>query len=133
MEQSRIAINKCPVKTAMKYLGKRWTFEIIRDLFFQNRRFSEFLELNEGLSNKMLSQRLKELENAGIVNKLILSKTPLKIEYELTPRGMRLNRVLYEIALFAYNFHKEELFESEPPSLEAMQAYSGRIFCLKSV
>jgi DNA-binding HxlR family transcriptional regulator len=101
----------CPIKTAMKYIGKTWTIELIRDLMFKNRRFNDFLHTNPGLSNKILSQRLKELEIAKIIEKKIVSKTPLKIEYELTERGYKLNKVLYEIALFSYEFFKDEIFE----------------------
>ena len=70
-------MKKCPVKTAMAYIGQKWTIDIVRDLMFKNRRFSEILAENPGLSNKVLSQRLKLLETANIVEKKIVSKTVL--------------------------------------------------------
>ena len=103
-------IQKCPVKTAIAHLGQKWTIDIIRDLMFKNRRFSELLELNEGLSNKILSKRLKELEYGKFVEKKIVCETPVKIEYELTERGYKLNKVLYELAQFSYEFYKDEIF-----------------------
>lgn len=106
-----VSIKKCPVKTAMFYLGQKWNIDLIRDLMFKNRRFSDFLSENKGLSNKVLSQRLKQLETAKLVNKKIISKTPLKIEYELTERGYKLNKVLFELAQFSYEFYKDEIFQ----------------------
>ena len=112
MTSSEPVIKKCPVKTAMAYLGQKWTIDIIRDLMFRNRRFSELLTENDGLSNKVLSQRLKQLEEGGLIEKKIVSKTPLKIEYELTERGYKLNKVLYELAQFSYEFYKDEIFSA---------------------
>ena len=109
---SHPVIKHCPVKTAMAYLGKKWTIDIIRDLMFQNRRFSEIIEENPGLSNKVLSQRLKQLEEANFIEKKIVSKTPVIIEYELTEMGYKLNKVLYELAQFSYEFFKDQIFQA---------------------
>jgi len=53
-------------------------------------KFSEFIQSNEGLSSKVLSQRLRELQNVGIIYKRILSKNPVKVEYELTEKGRQI-------------------------------------------
>ena len=118
MSDTQPIMKKCPVKTAMVYLSLKWTIDIIRDLMLRNRRFSEILSENPGLSNKVLSQRLKQLEGGGLVDKKIVSKTPLKIEYELTERGYKLNKVLYELAQFSYEFYKDEIFN---PGMELGQ------------
>ena len=98
----------CPIDTAMKYLGKKWTLHLIRDLFSGAKRFKDFLDANPHLSTKMLSARLKELETAKIIAKNVVRTNPLLIEYSLTERGRALNRVLYEVALFAINNCPEE-------------------------
>lgn len=59
-----------------------------------------FKKIKPDLSNKVLSQRLKELENNGLVEKKVLNTTPISSEYHLTEYGKKLNRVIYELAVF---------------------------------
>ena len=59
----------CPVSKALMLVGKKWSIEIIRDMFFGKKRFKEFKEGNPNLSNKVLSDCLKNLENNGLVEK----------------------------------------------------------------
>ncbi|WXG39548.1 MAG: helix-turn-helix domain-containing protein [Candidatus Freyarchaeum deiterrae] len=100
-------IYKCPISTALEYIGKKWTFEIVRDLFFGKIHFNEFLESNPNLSGKVLSERLKELRDDGIIEKKVSNTFPVSVEYELTPKGRALNKILYELAVFAMNFCEE--------------------------
>ena len=123
---------KCPVKVVMSYLGKRWTIDIIRDLMLGNKRFSDFLHLNTGLSNKILAQRLKELENSGIIQKNISNSKPLIIEYELTEKGMQLNYVLYELAMFSFTYHKDQIFVKEPLSEDEFVNKTKKLFFIKT-
>lgn len=69
-------------------------------MFFGKKQFKEFQEDKPDLSNKVLSQRLKELENNGLVEKKVLNTTPISSEYHLTEYGKKLNRVIYELAVF---------------------------------
>lgn len=96
-----ICTKSCPIDVALKYVGKKWSIELVKDLFFGMKHFNEFLEANPKLSSKILSMRLKELEKNGIIEKKVVSVTPLSIEYCLTPKGRTLNRVVYELAVFA--------------------------------
>ncbi len=98
----------CPIDVAIKYVGKKWTIEIIKDMFLGMSHFNEFLDANPALSAKVLSQRLKELEANGIAEKRVISVTPLSIEYHLTPKGKSLNRVIYELAGFAMIAYTDE-------------------------
>ena len=59
------------------------------------------MENNESLSNRVLSDQLKRLEEYGFIEKLIVSTTPVKIEYYLTEIGRDLNKMLYEKCMFA--------------------------------
>ncbi len=102
-----VHIQKCPIETALEYIGKKWTFEIVRDLFFGKKHFNDFLKSNPDLSGKVLSERLKELGENGIIEKKVSNTFPVSIEYELTPKGRALNRIVYELAVFAMNFCKE--------------------------
>jgi DNA-binding HxlR family transcriptional regulator len=125
-------IRNCPVKTSLSYVGKRWTLEIVRDLFFGKTRFKDFLEENPKLTSKVLSQRLRELEEGGFVDKRIMSKTPLRIEYQLTEKGYQLNKIMHELAMLSFKFHAEEVFEEGMNfTPEQMEAYSFQLFSVK--
>ena len=99
----------CPIDKTLEYIGKKWNLLIIRDLFLGKKKFNEFLESNPQLSNKVLSQKLKELEAHSLIEKRIISKTPLLAEYYLTDRGKALNKVLFEIAMFGVENISQEL------------------------
>lgn len=98
----------CPIDVALKYVGKKWSIELIKDMFFGMSHFNEFLQANPNLSAKVLSERLKELERNGIVEKRVVSVTPLSIEYRLTEKGKALNKVIYELASFAMIAYESE-------------------------
>lgn len=89
-----------PIDKAVVLFNKKWTIQLIRDMFFGKKQFKEFQEDKPDLSNKVLSQRLKELENNGLVEKKVLNTTPISSEYHLTEYGKKLNRVIYELAVF---------------------------------
>lgn len=89
-----------PIDKTVVLFNKKWTIQLIRDMFFGKKQFKEFQEDKPDLSNKVLSQRLKELENNGLVEKKVLNTTPISSEYHLTEYGKKLNRVIYELAVF---------------------------------
>ncbi len=121
--------DKCPIEMALDYIRNKWTFEIIRDLFLGKKRFSDFLKSNRHLSKNVLSERLKELIENGIVEKKIDEN--LKITYELTERGRGLNKVLYELAAFAIH-HAESCTADELCSARALNFFK-RAFKIKKV
>ena len=75
-------------------LSRKWTITLIKDLFLGCKTFSDFLEVNENLSNKVLSEQLKRLEELGFIKKVVISTTPLKANYVLTEMGKDLNGIL---------------------------------------
>lgn len=99
---------RCPVDKVVGLFNKKWTIQIIRDMFFGKKTFTEFKENKPNLSNKVLSERLKELEDNGIVEKKIIKTHPVRTEYILTEYGRSLNKVIYEIAMFSLNSGFEE-------------------------
>lgn len=122
----------CPTKFTLK-LFKKWSIEIVRDIWFGKERFSDILKANPGLSTKVLSQRLRELEQYEIIEKIIISKTPLRAIYQLTEKGRTLNRIMYELAMFSYSYYAKEIFEGEPPTRSEMVEITGNIFKLDHV
>ena len=91
----------CPVDKVVSIFNKKWTIQIIRDMFFGKKRFKDFQEDKPGLSNKVLSNCLKDLEDNGIIRKEIINKSPNTTEYYLTEKGKDLNKIIYEMAMFA--------------------------------
>lgn len=83
------------------YLRKKWAIQIIKGLFCNCRHFKDFLELNPYLSSKVLSERLKELEQKGIIEKKVEDSNPFHTEYFLTEKGLRLNKIIFDMFDFA--------------------------------
>lgn len=89
----------CPVNETLKIISGKWHLLIIRDLFFGKKRFKEFKEDKPNLSNKVLTECLKDLESNGLISKTNLDDSKIT-EYSLTEEGRRMNRILYELAIF---------------------------------
>ena len=66
----------CPVDKTLNLINKKWSIQIIRDMFFGKKHFKEFKEDNPKLSNKVLSNCLKELEENGLIKKEVLNTPP---------------------------------------------------------
>ena len=92
----------CPrYLAAMSFLGKKWTGLILRSLMEGPRRFTEMSAYVPGLSDRLLSQRLQELEEAGIVERRVYSQRPVLVEYSLTAQGQALREVVEAIQRWA--------------------------------
>lgn len=109
-------IKNCPIEFALNCLGKKWTLHIIRDLFTGKSRFKDFLHENPKLSTKMLSLRLKELQEMGVIQKVIIQTTPVLIEYHLTEKGKSLKPILIDLLKFSIEFYPEEVYYHPPPN-----------------
>ncbi len=75
---------------AVELVGKRWTGAILLVLLDGPLRFSEVRQLVPDLSDRLLSERMKELEAEGIVERRVIDETPVRVEYELTAKGRAL-------------------------------------------
>ncbi|WP_318152516.1 winged helix-turn-helix transcriptional regulator [Paenibacillus terricola] len=88
----------CPkYESAAELLGKKWTGLIIRVLLGGPKRFKEIKEQIPDMSDKMLTDRMKELEAIHIVKRTVYPEMPVRIEYELTDRGHDLEPVILSI------------------------------------
>ncbi|WCK56310.1 helix-turn-helix domain-containing protein [Aneurinibacillus sp. Ricciae_BoGa-3] len=85
--------NKCPIEKTISVIGGKWTFIILRDLFIGPKRFGEIQKSLKGISPRTLSMRLKELEEEGIINRVIYSEIPPHVEYSLTAKGKTLRPI----------------------------------------
>jgi DNA-binding HxlR family transcriptional regulator len=92
----------CPkFEAAFELLGKRWTGLIIRALLSGPKRFKDISEMIPNMSDRMLAERFKELEAAGILVRHVYPETPVRIEYELTEKGKALAPVMDALQAWA--------------------------------
>jgi DNA-binding HxlR family transcriptional regulator len=96
------APNCCPFyHEAVELVGKRWTGAILRVLMDGPLRFSEIAQAVPELSDRLLSERMKELERRGIVERTVLPGPPLRVEYSLSRMGRELGPALSELQRWA--------------------------------
>ena len=88
----------CPVAQTLDVIGERWTIMLLRDLFLQGpRRYQDVQESFPSISPNTLSDRLKKLEQEGIVAREVYQTTPVRTNYVLTDKGKSLGPILREI------------------------------------
>lgn len=96
----------CPYyEQAAGILGKRWTPLILLTLMDGPKRFTQLASIS-GISAKVLAERMKELEESGIIIRTVFSETPVRIEYSLSDKGRALKPVLDEIQRWANGWLK---------------------------
>lgn len=92
----------CPAyHEAIELIGRRWTGAILRVLLSGATRFSDITTTIPGLSDRLLSERLKQLESEGIVTRTVYPETPVRVEYRLTEKGRALTDVVIAISTWA--------------------------------
>jgi DNA-binding HxlR family transcriptional regulator len=94
--------NCCPLyHEAVELVGRRWTGAILRVLMDGPLRFSEVAQAIPELSDRLLSERMKELESRGIVKRTVIPGPPLRVQYELSTMGRDLEPALAELQSWA--------------------------------
>lgn len=117
----------CPrYQRAIEILGKRWTGLIIRVLLPGPRRFGEVIHAVPGLSDRLLSDRLRELEGCGIVERCVYPETPVRIEYCLTDKGRELEDVVGAIQKWADCWETEAASNGQPATTNGRLATSNQ-------
>lgn len=84
----------CPVEATLKVIDGRWKVLILRELVQDVKRFSELHRSLKGITQKMLTQQLRELERDVVVHRKVYPQVPPKVEYSLTPLGRSLKPIL---------------------------------------
>ena len=103
----------CPVyHRSVELIGRRWTGAILRALMAGVHRFSDLAATVPGMSDRMLSERLKELEAEGVVLRRVIPETPVRIEYELTEKGRALQGVIEALSQWASEWGAQEAEEA---------------------
>ena len=99
----------CPYyHEAVELLGKRWTGAIVHVLLPGALRFSEISQAIPQISDRLLSMRLKELESFGLVARRVWQGAPVRVEYELTPKGAALGPTVTELRRWARTWLRDD-------------------------
>lgn len=106
----------CPVETTLMLISNRWKVLILRDLFCGTRRFGELKKSLDGISQKVLTQNLKDMESDGLVLRKAYAEVPPRVEYSLTQLGLSLKPVI--AAMFDWGTSYKSA-NGEPPCAPA--------------
>ena len=108
-------LKACPVETTFKIIGKKWTVLVIRELLRDTTQFNRYLENIKGITPKVLTERLRELEKLGIVKRTIVSESPIRVEYSITDLGREFRPVLLAAAAFSMKNLAKAVFKDGKP------------------
>ena len=108
-KSTKRALSGCPIDYSLSVVGDGWTLLIIRDIAIKGARtYAELLDGWEGISTNILAQRLKHLEEAGVLEKRKNPTNWRSFNYELTPKGRDLAPLLSELILWGGKYNKAE-------------------------
>jgi DNA-binding HxlR family transcriptional regulator len=109
MPQPVNAASLCPrYHRAIELIGRRWSGAILQVMRGGGVRFSDLAAAIPGLSDRMLSERLKELEAEDLIERRVVPETPIRVEYRLTPQGEALGGVLDGVMAWAHTWLGED-------------------------
>ncbi len=84
----------CPVETTLTLIGNKWKVLILRDLLAGTKRFGELKKSIGGVSQKVLTAQLRDMENSGLLHRTVYAEVPPRVEYSLTQLGESLKPIL---------------------------------------
>jgi DNA-binding HxlR family transcriptional regulator len=100
MSEKNICDAECPVQKTSKIIEGKWTTLIVRDLLSGKKRYSELQRSLQAISPKLLAERLRMLEKNKLIKRTAYPTVPVTTEYELTPLGKKLNKVIISMGEF---------------------------------
>ena len=104
-------LKSCPIETTFRIIGKKWTVLIIREILRGHKQFNRFIENIEGITPKVLTERLRDLERLGIIKREIVSEYPIRVEYSLTNLGKEFEPVLLAAGSFSMKYMPNIVFK----------------------
>jgi len=96
----------CPTETALDLIGGKWKGMILYYLCCDTRRFNELMRLIPGITQRMLTKQLRDLEANGVVHREVYPQIPPKVEYSLTEMGKTLEPVILELEKWGKTYLK---------------------------
>lgn len=101
-----LSLPACPVETTLSLIGDKWKVLILRDLMGGKKRFSELKRSLNGVTQKMLTQQLRDMEEKGLLSRTVYPVVPPKVEYELTELGYSLAPILDSMRVWGEEYKK---------------------------
>lgn len=98
----------CPVEVTLDLIGGKWKSLILWHLIGGKLRFSDLRRMVPKATQKMLTQQLRDLENAGLVSRKVYAEVPPKVEYSLTDFGKSLSPILEAMSIWGSSYLKEQ-------------------------
>jgi len=100
----------CPVATTVGVIGNKWKLLIMRDILTGPKRFGELRKSLEGISQKVLTDSLREMESDGILTRTVFPEVPPRVEYELSELGETMRPIMSAMEVWGTDYKK--MFES---------------------
>lgn len=96
----------CPVETALLVIGDKWVVLILRDLRTGTKRFGELLKSVTGVSQKVLTEKLRSMEERGLISREVYPEVPPRVEYSLTDLGKSMYPVLDSLEEWGWGYKR---------------------------
>ncbi|HWG92068.1 MAG TPA: helix-turn-helix domain-containing protein [Candidatus Thermoplasmatota archaeon] len=111
--KSAVPLQNCPVGASLDIFARKWTFMILRDIvYYKLDRFGQFLKNNPGMTPRILSKRLNEMIEEGLLERV---EEGGEVRYRLTARGEDTRPILLALFRFGIKYHADEVFEDGKP------------------
>jgi DNA-binding HxlR family transcriptional regulator len=111
-----IPFKNCPIRSSLGVLGKKWTLLVLRDVaFYRLVKFSQILKNNPGLTPRVLSLRLKDLQNDDLIERVSGPKDQRVVNYRLTKKGNDTIPILTGFIQYGVQYHSKRVFEDGEP------------------
>jgi DNA-binding HxlR family transcriptional regulator len=107
---------QCPIRSSLGVLGKKWALLLLRDIGILGiDRFNRILDSIPGLTPRVLSMRLKELEKEGFIKCVEKEKSPMIVRWTITEKGRDVIPILLQFTAFGSKWHADLVFEDKTP------------------
>ena len=112
----QIPFEACPIRASLGLLGRKWACLVLRDVaFFGDMSFTRLLRNNPGMTPRVLSMRLQDLREEGLVERRVGPENPRKIRYWLTTKGRDAIPILTALIQYGMRHHADRVFEDREP------------------
>lgn len=104
----KIELPACPVEITMSLIGDKWKVLIIRDLLTGTKRFGELKKSLSGITQKVLTNNLRQIESSGLILRKVYAEVPPKVEYSLSDTGLSLKPILDSMVEWGNEYRKNQ-------------------------
>jgi len=109
-----VEFKNCPIRVSLGVLGKKWTLLILRDIaFLKIDRFNQIRRSVPGLTSRVLIMRLRELEETGLIEPIVIQHKPKLVRWALTEKGKDTVPILMSLISFGAKWYANEVFEDK--------------------